>query len=141
MPSSFFLSSEEILSLPEKEKQAFFNAFFSKLESGELRSCYFDGTQWVYDAWIRTTILSYFKTHSSMSMEGYPHSFDKIPLQNTSSLVRRIPGSLVRRGAYIGQNSILMPSFVNIGAYIGEGTMLDTWSTVGSCAYIGKRCH
>jgi 2,3,4,5-tetrahydropyridine-2-carboxylate N-succinyltransferase len=54
---------------------------------------------------------------------------------------RAVPGSIVRRGAFIGQNVVLMPSFVNLGAYVDAGTMVDTWATVGSCAQIGKHCH
>jgi 2,3,4,5-tetrahydropyridine-2-carboxylate N-succinyltransferase len=54
---------------------------------------------------------------------------------------RAVPGSVVRRSAYIAPNVILMPSFVNIGAYVDSGTMVDTWATVGSCAQIGKNCH
>jgi 2,3,4,5-tetrahydropyridine-2-carboxylate N-succinyltransferase len=54
---------------------------------------------------------------------------------------RAVPGSIVRRSAYIAPNVVLMPSFVNLGAYVDEGTMVDTWATVGSCAQIGKRCH
>ncbi len=54
---------------------------------------------------------------------------------------RAVPGSIVRRGAFIGQNVVLMPSFVNLGAYVDAGTMVDTWATVGSCAQIGKNCH
>ena len=54
---------------------------------------------------------------------------------------RAVPGAVVRRGAYIAKDAVLMPSFVNIGAYVGEGTMVDTWTTVGSCAQIGKHCH
>jgi 2,3,4,5-tetrahydropyridine-2,6-dicarboxylate N-succinyltransferase len=54
---------------------------------------------------------------------------------------RALPGSVVRRGSYIGKNVVLMPSFVNIGAYVGDSTMVDTWSTIGSCAQIGKNCH
>jgi len=54
---------------------------------------------------------------------------------------RVVPGAVVRRGAHIGRDVVLMPSFVNIGAYVGAGTMVDTWATVGSCAQIGARCH
>ena len=54
---------------------------------------------------------------------------------------RAVPGAIVRRGAYIGRNAVLMPSFVNIGAYVGEGTMVDTWATIGSCAQIGANVH
>jgi len=54
---------------------------------------------------------------------------------------RIVPGAFIRRGAYIGKNVIAMPSFINIGAHVGEGTLVDTWATIGSCAYIGKNCH
>ena len=54
---------------------------------------------------------------------------------------RAVPGAIVRRSAFIAQGVVLMPSFVNLGAYVGEGTMIDTWATVGSCAQIGKNCH
>jgi 2,3,4,5-tetrahydropyridine-2-carboxylate N-succinyltransferase len=54
---------------------------------------------------------------------------------------RAVPGSIVRRSAYIAPNVVLMPSFVNVGAYVDAGTMVDTWATVGSCAQIGKNCH
>lgn len=75
--------------------------------------------------------------------------YDKIPLKTTkwkqkdfeSASFRAVPGSVVRYGSYIGKNVVLMPSFVNIGAYVGDGTMIDTWATVGSCAQIGKNCH
>src|SRR5256714_6091565 len=54
---------------------------------------------------------------------------------------RAVPGSIVRRSAYIAPNVVLMPSFVNLGAYVDSGTMVDTWATVGSCAQIGKNVH
>ena len=54
---------------------------------------------------------------------------------------RAVPDAIVRRSAFIGRNAVLMPSFVNVGAYVGEGTMIDTWATVGSCAQIGRNCH
>lgn len=75
--------------------------------------------------------------------------FDKVPLKCThwtrddfvKANFRIVPGAIVRYGSYIGTSAIIMPSFINIGANIGEGTMIDTWSTVGSCAQVGKRCH
>lgn len=77
------------------------------------------------------------------------HWFDKVPskfegwgeAQFQEAGFRAVSGSLVRRSAYIGRNVVLMPSFVNVGAYVGEGTMVDTWVTIGSCAQIGKHCH
>lgn len=75
--------------------------------------------------------------------------FDKIPLKtaNWKSVnfenagFRMVPGAVVRYGSFIGKNAVLMPSFINIGAYVGAGTMVDTWSTIGSCAQIGENCH
>ena len=75
--------------------------------------------------------------------------FDKVPLKFAhfseedfkNANFRVVPGAIVRLGAFISKNVVLMPSFVNIGAYVGENTMIDTWSTIGSCAQIGKNCH
>src|SRR5690606_9517837 len=80
---------------------------------------------------------------------GYTRFFDKVPLKYAdydearlrSEGVRVVPHAIVRRGAYVAQNTVLMPSYVNIGAYVGEGTMVDTWATVGSCAQIGRHVH
>ncbi|KAF5283797.1 hypothetical protein FQR65_LT13713 [Abscondita terminalis] len=80
---------------------------------------------------------------------GYTHYFDKIPpkfshfdkQQFQHQGLRVVPNACVRQGSYIGKNTILMPSFVNIGAYIDEGSMIDSWATVGSCAQIGKHVH
>jgi 2,3,4,5-tetrahydropyridine-2-carboxylate N-succinyltransferase len=83
---------------------------------------------------------------------GFHHEmkwFDKIPLKTSGwkhedfekAGFRAVPGAIVRYGSYIGKNVVLMPSFVNIGAYVGNGTMIDTWATVGSCAQIGENCH
>ncbi|WP_294306855.1 2,3,4,5-tetrahydropyridine-2,6-dicarboxylate N-succinyltransferase, partial [uncultured Sphingomonas sp.] len=80
---------------------------------------------------------------------GAGHWFDKVPSKFSgwseaefrTAGFRAVPGSVVRRGAFVGKGAILMPSFVNIGAYVGEGTMVDTWATVGSCAQIGKNVH
>jgi 2,3,4,5-tetrahydropyridine-2-carboxylate N-succinyltransferase len=80
---------------------------------------------------------------------GYTQYFDKVPSKfvNTTpeefqtSGVRVVPPATVRRGSFIAQDTVLMPSFVNIGAYVDSGTMVDTWATVGSCAQIGKNVH
>ena len=55
--------------------------------------------------------------------------------------IRAVPGAIARRGAHIGKTVVLMPSFVHIGAQVGEGTMIDTWASVGSCAQVGSNCH
>jgi 2,3,4,5-tetrahydropyridine-2-carboxylate N-succinyltransferase len=75
--------------------------------------------------------------------------YDKVPTKFaafddaafTAAGVRVVPPAVARRGAYIGRNVVLMPSYVNIGAYVGDGTMVDTWATVGSCAQIGRNVH
>ena len=80
---------------------------------------------------------------------GYTQYFDKVPSKfiNTtleefqSNGVRVVPPATARRGSFIAQDTVLMPSFVNIGAYVDSGTMVDTWATVGSCAQIGKNVH
>ena len=80
---------------------------------------------------------------------GYTRFYDKVPLkysdydeaQFRADGVRVVPHAIVRRGAYVASSSVLMPSYVNIGAYVGEGTMVDTWATVGSCAQIGRNVH
>ena len=82
-------------------------------------------------------------------MPGYTRFYDKVPLKYRehdaerfrAEGVRVVPPAVVRRGAYIARNVVLMPSYVNIGAYVGEGTMVDTWATVGSCAQIGRNVH
>src|SRR5690606_12962359 len=71
-----------------------------------------------------------------------PGKFDEFEEQDFADAgFRVVPAATARRGAYIGRDVVLMPSFVNIGAYVGEGTMVDTWATVGSCAQIGRHVH
>jgi len=99
---------------------------------------------WLVNEWIKQAILLYFGIRPMQTWKAEPFEFfDKILLKNNYKElgVRAVPGAVARYGAYIGRNVVLMPSFVNIGAYIGEGTMVDTWATVGSCAQIGKCVH
>ncbi|QCI25955.1 2,3,4,5-tetrahydropyridine-2,6-dicarboxylate N-succinyltransferase [Buchnera aphidicola] len=106
--------------------------------------------QWITHQWLKKAILLYFCIKKNIFFSNSKHTFyDKIDLkyQHTSeeelkkNNIRIVPPATVRKGAFIAQNTILMPSYINIGAYINEGTMIDTWSTVGSCAYIGKNVH
>lgn len=104
---------------------------------------------WQVHQWLKKAVLLYFRLHdNTLTCGGFSHFYDKIPLKYANQLlsnhdpsVRIVPPTSVRYGAYIGSNVVLMPSFVNIGAYVGEGTMVDTWATVGSCAQIGKNVH
>ncbi len=121
------------------------------LETGEFRVAEPDGEGgWTVNEWLKKAVLLYFRTQEMELVEAYPAPFwDKIPARfqgygeaDFRALgVRVVPGAIARRGAHIGRDVVLMPSFVNIGAHIGTGTMVDTWATVGSCAQVGKDCH
>jgi 2,3,4,5-tetrahydropyridine-2-carboxylate N-succinyltransferase len=121
------------------------------LESGELRVAAPDGQgRWTVNQWVKKAVLLYFRISDNRVVDGGPAgAFDKVPLRfqhgDDGSLqqlgARVVPGALVRRGAHIAKDVVLMPSYVNIGAHVGSGTMVDTWATVGSCAQIGARVH
>ncbi|WP_411287034.1 2,3,4,5-tetrahydropyridine-2,6-dicarboxylate N-succinyltransferase [Phenylobacterium sp.] len=123
-----------------------------RLDSGTLRVAQreADGT-WVTNQWAKQAILLMFRLLPSALVEAdAPGPFwDKVPLKFTgwdaarfeAAGFRAVPGCVVRKGAFIARGAVLTPSFVNIGAYVGEGTMVDTWATVGSCAQIGRNVH
>lgn len=122
----------------------------AQLDAGTIRVATKTADGWQVNAWIKKAVLLSFRLNSNQLQQGYPASFfDKVSLkaegwnteQFTTAGFRSVPGSVMRRGAYIAKNVVLMPSFVNIGAYVDEGTMVDTWATIGSCAQIGKNCH
>ena len=122
-----------------------------QLDSGTLRVATPSDSGWVVHEWLKKAVLLSFRLFDNTIMPGVgtAPAWDKVPLktegwdasQFRDAGFRAVPGSIVRRSAYIGRNVILMPSFVNVGAYVGEGTMVDTWVTVGSCAQVGARCH
>ena len=123
-----------------------------RLDDGELRVAerQADG-QWTVQQWVKQAILLSFRLNPNAVVHGpAPGPFwDKAPTkfagwdapQFEAAGFRAVPGAIVRKGAYIARNVVLMPSFVNIGAFVDEGTMIDTWATVGSCAQVGKHCH
>jgi len=123
------------------------------LEQGALRVAEpaSDGSSaWVVNEWLKKAILVYFRISSCAVMDGgFARFYDKVPLRwgegsagdIAHSGARIVPPATVRRGAYIGPDAVLMPSYVNIGAHVGAGTMVDTWATVGSCAQIGSHVH
>ncbi len=122
----------------------------NELENGRLRVAEFLDEQWKVHQWIKKAVLLYFCLHKcSIVPGGFTQFYDKVPLRFTETTpqefeelgIRIVPPATVRRGAYIAPNSILMPSYVNIGAYIGQKSMIDTWVTVGSCAQIGNNVH
>jgi 2,3,4,5-tetrahydropyridine-2-carboxylate N-succinyltransferase len=121
------------------------------LESGAARVAEPGTSGWQVNQWLKKAVLLSFRLNDSAPMPGAGGApvFDKVPMKFegwgenrfAEAGFRAVPGAVVRRSAFIGRNVVLMPSFVNVGAYVGEGTMIDTWSTVGSCAQVGKNCH
>jgi 2,3,4,5-tetrahydropyridine-2-carboxylate N-succinyltransferase len=120
------------------------------LERGELRVAEHRDGRWQVNEWLKKAVLLYFRIHDNRLIAAeYTQFFDKVPLKYADyseerlrqSGTRIVPGALVRRGAYVGADVVLMPSFINIGAYVDRGTMIDTWATVGSCAQIGRNVH
>ncbi len=128
------------------------NAALDLLDSGERRVAEKVDGQWQVNQWLKKAVLLSFRINDMEAIPGGPggaHWWDKVPSKFEGwgenrfrdAGFRAVPGSIVRRGAHIGKNVVLMPSFVNLGASVGEGTMVDTWATVGSCAQIGKNVH
>ena len=123
------------------------DAVLDALDSGSLRVAAPGADGWVVHEWLKKAVLLSFRLNDSVPMEG--GAFDKVRLKTegwganrfAEAGFRAVPGAVVRRSAYIAPGVILMPSFVNVGAHVGEGTMVDTWATVGSCAQVGKNCH
>ena len=117
------------------------------LDSGKLRVAEKIDGEWVTHQWIKKAVLLSFRLEDNRVMKGgATRYYDKVASKFESfdfarAGIRVVPPAMARRGAYIANNVVLMPSYVNIGAYIDEGTMVDTWATVGSCAQIGRNVH
>jgi 2,3,4,5-tetrahydropyridine-2,6-dicarboxylate N-succinyltransferase len=122
------------------------------LDSGKARVAEKASGEWRVNQWLKKAVLMSFRLNDMTPIPGAPGKaqwWDKVPSKFDgwgenrfrAAGFRAVPGSIVRRGAYIAPGAILMPSFVNLGAYVGENTMVDTWATIGSCAQIGKNCH
>jgi 2,3,4,5-tetrahydropyridine-2-carboxylate N-succinyltransferase len=114
------------------------------INRGHLRAAHYENGKWHTQAWVKQTILLYFKICLLNEIRIEPYTWlDKIPIKRWSldMGVRVVPPAVVRFGAFVGKGCVLMPSYVNIGAFVDEGTMVDTWATVGSCAQIGKNVH
>ena len=124
------------------------------LDRGDLRVAEKRDGNWITHQWIKKAVLLSFRLADNAATGASDAGaafrfFDKVPTKFASfddaafreAGVRVVPPAVARRGAYIARNVVLMPSYVNIGAYVGEGTMVDTWATVGSCAQIGRNVH
>ena len=128
-------------------------AALAGLDDGSYRVAERDaGGTWQVNQWLKKAVLLSFRLNDMEIIEGGPGGatwWDKVPSKFAGwgenrfrdAGFRAVPGSIVRRGAYISKGAVLMPSFVNIGAYVGEGSMVDAWATVGSCAQIGANVH
>ncbi len=128
-------------------------AALAGLDDGSLRVAERDADgSWQVHQWLKKAVLLSFRLNDMELIPGGPggaHWWDKVPSKFAGWTAdrfqgagfRAVPGSIVRRGAHIAKGAVLMPSFVNIGARVGEGTMVDTWATVGSCAQIGAHVH
>jgi 2,3,4,5-tetrahydropyridine-2-carboxylate N-succinyltransferase len=131
---------------PADVKQAISDVI-TLLDTGKARVAEKINGQWQINQWLKKAVLLYFRTHDNTVIDGgFTQYYDKVALKFdreniANSECRIVPPAVVRKGAFIGPNTILMPSYVNIGAYIDSGTMVDTWATVGSCAQIGKNVH
>lgn len=120
------------------------------LDSGKLRVAEKTNGEWQVHQWVKKAVLMSFRIENSKPVDGgFTQFFDKVPLKYAEYTfsdferqgVRVVPTACVRKGSFIGANTVLMPSYVNIGAYVDTGVMVDTWATVGSCAQIGKNVH
>ena len=132
------------------EVKAAVTAAIELLDSGKARVAEKVAGEWVTHQWLKKAVLLSFRINDNQVMDGAENRFfDKVPMKFADYTherfvaegVRVVPPAAVRKGSFIDKNVVLMPSYVNIGAYVGEGTMVDTWATVGSCAQIGKNVH
>ena len=126
------------------------NTALAGLDAGTLRVAEKNDGDWIVNQWLKKAVLLSFRLNDNVVMNTAPMQFfDKVPLKFQDFTeedfktggYRVVPNAVARRGAFIGKNVVLMPSYVNIGAYVDENTMVDTWATVGSCAQIGKNVH
>ena len=121
------------------------------LDNGTLRVAEKLSGEWIVHQWAKKAVLLSFRLEDNVAMpvSGAMQFYDKVPTKFANYTAedfakggfRVVPPAVARRGSFIGKNVVLMPSYVNIGAYVGEGSMVDTWATVGSCAQIGKNVH
>ena len=128
------------------------DAALALLDAGKLRVAEKIDGRWRVHQWLKKAVLLSFRLNDNAEIAGAPGGsawWDKIPAKAQgwdagrfrAAGFRSVPGSVVRRSAYIAPGVVMMPSFVNVGAYVDSGTMIDTWATVGSCAQVGKNCH
>ncbi len=142
----------EITSATTGEVRDAVDEVLNRLDNGSLRVAEKRGADWHVNQWAKKAVLLSFRLNDMEAMPGGPQGtswWDKVPSKFVGwdaarwreAGFRAVPGAIVRRSAFIGRGAVLMPSFVNLGAHVGEGTMVDSWATVGSCAQIGRNVH
>ena len=150
--NSAFENPDDISPDMTGEKRDAIEAAMSFLDNGTQRVAEKNEGEWHVNQWLKKAVLLSFRLNNMTTIANGPGTaswWDKVPSKFdgwgaedfSSAGFRAVPNCVVRRGAYIAPNVVLMPSFVNLGAYVDEGTMVDTWATVGSCAQIGKNVH
>ncbi|MBT8141450.1 MAG: 2,3,4,5-tetrahydropyridine-2,6-dicarboxylate N-succinyltransferase [Gammaproteobacteria bacterium] len=126
------------------------NATIARLNSGDLRVAEKVDGEWTVNQWAKMAVLLNFRLHNNRVHEaGYSKFYDKVDMKYANYSeekfkaegVRVVPHAIVRNGAYVAKNTVLMPCYINVGAYVDEGCMIDTWATVASCAQVGKNVH
>ena len=137
-------------SVDESNLRAAVDEALDQLDTGAARVAEPGPDGWVVNQWLKKAVLLSFRLNDNDVMEGgHSRFFDKVPLKYADYSredfqrdgVRVVPDAIVRRGAWVANDVVLMPSYVNIGARVDSGTMVDTWATVGSCAQIGRNVH
>ena len=142
----------ELLSPADVDAREQVDAVLEALDRGALRVAEKRDGAWILHAWLKQAVLLSFRLWDSAPMQGAcggAPAYDKVALKCAgwdaarfaAAGFRAVPGSIVRRSAHVEPGAVLMPCFINVGARVGTGTMIDTWSTVGSCAQIGSDCH
>jgi 2,3,4,5-tetrahydropyridine-2-carboxylate N-succinyltransferase len=133
-----------------RELAAALDSCLELLDCGQVRVAEKQNGRWVVNEWLKKALLLLFRIRTNTVIDGgYTRFFDKLPLKYAqmpleelrASGVRIVPHAIVRKGAFIARDVVLMPSYVNVGAYIDSASMIDTWATIGSCAQIGRQVH
>ena len=151
-----YWENRENINFNDDNIKADIDKILAGIDNGQIRVAEKINDEWQVREWAKKAILLSFRTNEMQLFNGGPNIagtntpwYDKVPSKFANwkeedykkANFRAVPGCVVRYGSYIAENSVLMPSFVNLGAYVDSGTMIDTWATVGSCAQIGKNCH
>lgn len=120
------------------------------LNNGKIRIAEKKEKKWITNEWLKKAVLLYMYIKKNKIIIGNKTNYyDKIPLKYEKyteekfikDKIRIVPPATIRYGSFINSNTVVMPSYINIGAYVDKGAMIDTWATVGSCAQIGKNVH